>query len=256
MNQGRQLLRVATRVAASVALLCAIGCATGGGRDLSGPLSSDPDVLAEQAAAGMGGRKAFDELRCLSWKFDGRRAYVWDRVTGRCRVDAHAANNLLTVQFNVQTREGIVYRNRTPVPPSEQAEWLERAYAWFINDSYWLLSAVKTLDPGTHRSYEGEQEFNGKMCPTFKLSFDEEVGLTPKDVYWFHIDPQTRRPAGWSFVLKGRDDPPTSYVWSEWQQVGQFILPVAFSQVGGDRVLRIQNLHATGIVEDAVFELP
>jgi hypothetical protein len=236
---------------AAVALLSmATGCANWG---TGGALSTNPDKLAAQAIEAMGGRDAFAKLRYVRFDFGGRRSHVWDRHTGDYRIETRDDSGLIVILFNTKSRTSLAFRNNRPVPPGEQADWFERAYGWYINDTYWLMSATKTLDPGTHRSYEGEQVIDGKRYPTFKLWFDDDVGLTPRDVYWFHIDPETRRPAAWSFILKGGEGPPRVFKWSEWMKDGELMLPVRFDQVGSDRSLEINNLYTPGQVDGRVF---
>jgi hypothetical protein len=237
-----------------------VGCAVWGG----GKLSTDPDRLARQVIGAMGGRRALEKTRYLRWDFvvverdriQTRRSYVWDRSGGRCRLETQDKGNAILALFDARTRDGRVFRNNLELPPTAQRQWLDRADDWLLNDSYWLLAATKTFDPGAHRAYVGERPVQGRGYPTLKLWFDNGAGPTLQDHYWFYVDPQTRRPAAWSFVPKGQDAPRATYRWTQWQEVGRLMLPVRFESAAGDRRILIENLYTPGAVDDRVFTQP
>lgn len=213
----------------------------------------------------MGGERALRKLRFLHFEFvvrDGekevaRRAHLWDRHAGRYRLEMAGDPERTVILFNVNTKQGRAYRGSSlDSPAPDQRAELESAYAAFINDTYWLLAATKLRDPGTHLEYVGAREVAGRSLPTLELSFDEDVGLTPKDRYWFHVDPETRRPLAWSFVLKGRDAPPTGFRWSRWQRVGALHLPTRFEAMAGATTIDLERLYSPSEVEDRLFEIP
>jgi len=45
---------------------------------------SDPEAIAvaDEVMENLGGRRAWDESRYLTWKFFGRRTHVWDKHSG------------------------------------------------------------------------------------------------------------------------------------------------------------------------------
>ena len=101
---------------------------------------------------------------------------------------------------------------------------VEAAYGRFINDTYWLLAPWKIFDPGVHLAYDGEKPCpGGGVCDVLKLSF-ENVGLTPKDVYWLWITRDGRRMLQWQYVLGGAADPPTTAAWKDWRKMGGLML--------------------------------
>ena len=74
-----------------------------------------------------------------------------------------------------------------------------KAYARWVNDSYWLLAPLKIRDPGVKVEYGGPKDLNGVACETLSLSFDQ-VGLTPTDKYVLYIDPQTKLLRAWDYI--------------------------------------------------------
>ena len=176
---------------------------------LEGPLSEDPDVMARQVNGGDGGATCAGQAAVfavrfcdadgaavapvgqvggagIGWRSRGRWGgrwccSTWRRGRGRCWWGGRRGSCFLI-------------RDRRS----------SRSYQNFVNDSYWLLAGLKLRDPGTRRRYAGEMEFGGGgCCRRLELWFDGGVGLTPEDRYWFHIDPETHLPVGWSYVLKG-----------------------------------------------------
>lgn len=223
----------------------------------------NPERLAKKVINAMGGRKALDEMRFLGFDFvvrqgaqtQTRRSHLWDRYEGRCRVEATVDDTPMIYLFNTNDlSSGTVFEGARGGGRPATPEEIQRAYAWHINDTYWLLSATKLLDPGTNLRYDGEYTIENVNCPTLELSFDPGVGLTPQDRYWFHLDPETWRPRAWSFVLKGKDVPPTVAYWSRWEPAGDLLLPVQFDLAGNDRSIQMERLFVYGQVDDRLFE--
>src|SRR3989442_3608009 len=84
---------------------------------------------------------------------------------------------------------------------------LDEAYETWINDTYWLLMPYKMKDPGVRLMYAGEKTIEGADYDLVELTF-EEVGLTPRDRYWAHVNRKTHVMDRWSYILQ--DDPPGS----------------------------------------------
>ena len=222
--------------------------------------------VARSILKAMGGARTINKINYLRFDFvvedqgveQLRRSHTWDRRTGRYRLEDKSNGQPRVTLFNVHTRQGrswLGVSNNLRPDPDPQA--VETAYAQFINDSYWLLAATKLRDPGTHLEFAGEQQIEDRAWPTLKLWFDEGVGLTPKDVYWFHIDPTTGRPYAWSFVLKGQQTPPRTFIWTHWQAVRKLMLPTRFEELGHrERAIVINPVYTPAEIRDELFEKP
>lgn len=220
-------------------------------------------VQAEEVLNAMGGREALDAMRFLRFDFvvtiDGvdqfRRVHLWDRETGRYRLEVHQGTELLAVVlFNTQTKELVHAMGSGEWSGLMPSEAVSKAYAAHINDSYWLLSATKMNDPGTQLEILEPQIVRGQSCPTLQLSFEEGVGLTSRDRYWFHLDPETQRPLAWSFVLKGEEKAPMLFYWNEWRPVGPMLLPSRFESEDGKKVVHFPVLFSVSAMDDGLFE--
>ncbi len=133
---------------------------------------------------------------------------------------------------------------------------LKNAYGRFINDSYWLLAPWKIFDPGVRLAYDGEKPCpdgtGGGSCDVLKVWF-ENVGLTPKDIYWLWITREGRRMVAWQYLLNGAEEAPTMALWKDWKNYGGILLATEKPMVGKPAVIRFENLSVTSTRDDALF---
>ena len=234
------------------------GCARLEGRP-SGPAHAEK--AGERMMKAMGGRRALDRIRFLSFEFvvreGGRevlhRSHVWDRATGRYRLEGMKGGVPYVALFNIKTRQGKVYEGNKPELAKDNQKAVEHAYAAFVSDTGWLLAALRLRDPGARLSLSGEQTIGGKPVVTLALASDPGVELAPGNPTWFYIENTTGLPYAWAFVLKGQNVPPMTFVWTNWQAVGKLKLPTRFTQQGVNRVINIERLFAPVKIGDNIF---
>jgi hypothetical protein len=213
----------------------------------------------------MGGTSAWDHARYFHFDFtvvrSGKKvasfSHSWDRWTGRYRVEGEDAHGVpWKAWFNVNTKEGDYWVNGARTEGEARAKGLEDAYGRFINDTYWLLAPWKVFDPGVHLEYVGEvKDDRGRSCDEIKLSFDN-VGLTPKDVYWMDVDKSSHLMDEWKFVLNGGTDPPTLVEWNDWRKFGGLSLSVSKPILGKPAEIRFENLQVSETPDDAALAPP
>jgi len=64
--------------------------------------------------------------------------------------------------------------------------------AFYYNlDFYFIGIPFLLKDPGVHPSYVGEVQIANEMYECLKITFGSGVGISPKDVYFLYIDPDT-----------------------------------------------------------------
>ncbi|HEX9103514.1 MAG TPA: hypothetical protein VF997_14980 [Polyangia bacterium] len=185
------------------------------------------------------------------------RSHYWDRFSGRYRVDGVDEGKPYSVYFNVNSKAGEAYVDGKKVSDVAQAnKWVNDGYGAFINDSYWLLAPFKIFDPGVTLADGGEDKGpNGEACDVLKLSFDN-VGLTPKDVYWLYVDKKSHLVVEWKYVLGGESKPPTAFAWSDWKKVGSIELASMRKGLGKPSVIRFDNVKVSSDVDDAALTPP
>jgi len=213
----------------------------------------------------LGGDDGWQRARYLRFDWiverDGKRVVMrshrWDRWSGRYRVDGVDKEGPYSVYFDVKSRAGVAFVGGKRVPDGAAAKkWLDDGYEAYINDSYWLLAPFKIFDPGVVLADGGQDKGpHGEACDILKLSF-ENVGLTPKDVYWLYVDRATHLVVEWKFVLGGEAKPPAAYAWSDWKKVGTIELSSMRSGIGKASVIRFENLEVSTAVDDAALTPP
>jgi hypothetical protein len=223
------------------------------------------DQVGKELIAALGGEAAWDKAREFHFDFvvenDGkvvaRRSHAWDRYTGDYRLSGTDKSGApYAVYFNVNTKQGKAFVNGKPVEGEEAEKLVKGAYGGFINDTYWLLAPWKIFDPGVHLTYDGEKACpGGGTCDVLKLSF-ENVGLTPKDVYWLWVTRDGRQMVRWQYVLKGADEPPTTVAWKNWQKFGGMAISTEKTMEGKPFAIRFENVSVSPTRNDADFQAP
>ena len=168
-------------------------------------------AIADSVMNAMGGRKAYDNLRFIAWNFFGARDLVWDKHTGRVRIDVPAQKT--TYLVNVNTLEGKVLKDSTEVThPDSLKIYLERAKSIWINDSYWLVMPFKLKDSGVTLKYAREDTIkSGISSNVLTLTF-ENVGDTPNNKYEVYVDKSDNLVKQWAYY-KDASQPEPSAVW-------------------------------------------
>jgi hypothetical protein len=233
-----------------------------GGPALGADADPKAQTVGRELIAAMGGEGAWEKARVFQFHFLVERegkpvadfAHTWDRYTGDYRLTgADKAGAPFAVFFNVNTKEGTVLVNGRAVEGEEKANRIQGAYERFINDTYWLLAPWKIFDPGVNLAYDGEKTGpDGALCDVLKLSFDN-VGLTPKDVYWIWVTRDGRRMVQWQYVLGGAQEEPTTALWKDWRSFGGILLSLEKPMVGRPATIRFGQVSVSPSREDALF---
>ena len=215
---------------------------------------SDPAAvaLADLTMKAMGGRKAWDETRYITWNFFGSRKHVWDKQTGDVRIewtDRESGAKLL-VLMNINTLKGRAWRAGNEITePKALAEMLKQGKSKWINDGYWLFMPYKLKDTGvTLKMAERDKSNTDSTTVAIELTF-ENVGNTPQNKYHVYIGLKNHLVQKWEYFANADDDEPRFAIpWKNWKRYGRIML-------SGDRGER--NGKPREISDIAVFdELP
>lgn len=179
--------------------------------------------IADQVMEAMGGRKAYDESRFLSWNFFGSRKHWWDKHTGDIRIESQRSDFKLIM--NVHSMEGEVFTDGETVShPDSLAMYLERGKGMWLNDSYWLLMPFKLKDSGVTLKYLEEELTDSTNYEVLSLEF-KDVGLTPENKYHVFVDKNTHLVAQWSFFRNAADSAAQfTTPWADYQKYGEILL--------------------------------
>lgn len=142
----------------------------------------DADALARQVQAAIG-LDAWEQTGAVSWTFAGSHHHLFDRERELAQV--HWGDYLVLIHAYEGT--GVVVQDGGD---SDHAALIDRAHAYFINDSFWLNPFPKFFDEGVTRAVvdvDGEQALLVQFA---------SGGRTPGDAYLWLLD-EDHRPRAW-----------------------------------------------------------
>jgi hypothetical protein len=202
------MVRKVVIASVSLAVLVAVaGCATlamiSSPRPESAP-SEEADALARevQGATGIEGWRRTGAARFQLR--DGAPKFLWDRTRGLVRADYGQE----VFYLRTADRSGVLVRDGEKAAASD--EELARAWARFVNDSYWLWPFGGFFDEGVTRSIVEVEDGRGLLIEY------ASGGVTPGDAYvWIVGDDGV--PTAWrvwasALPLKGAE-----FTWEDWQ---------------------------------------
>lgn len=180
----------------------------------------------------------------------------WDRYTGDYRVSGKdAKGDDFLVIMNTNTKQGRAWKNGQEVPDS--AELLALGYRRFINDTYWLLMPLKSMDPGVHRQLTGERtDACGRTWDVVQLSFSPGVGLTPGDNYWMHVNRSTGMVERWDMKLQSMkpEEAPSEVYFHDYGRYAGLLLSTRREIRGRNQFIRLDDLSVGTEVPKGAFD--
>lgn len=205
-------------------------------------VGSDPAAiqLADSIMHAMGGRENWDKTRFISWTFFGRRDLLWDKYTGRVRIESKSDST--TYLVNVNTGEGKVKIKGTEITePDSVKNLLKKATSIWINDSYWLVMPFKLKDSGVTIKYMGEDTLNNQRFNTLVLTF-KEVGDTPQNKYKLYVDIKDKLVRYWCYYSTSAQDTANfTRPWDNYQRHGSILLSGDRSDKGGPSNVKVEE---------------
>jgi hypothetical protein len=212
-------------------------------------------ALADSVMAAMGGRKAWDDLRFISWNFFGVRDLVWDKQTGRVRIDIPSTDE--TFLINIEDESGKVYVRDSLISPADSLKMMvDRGKSIWINDSYWLFMPFKLKDSGVTIKYIGmDTTMNGKSAEVIQLTF-EAVGVTPDNKYLVYIDPDDHLVKQWAYFQSAAQDSASAvWPWDNYKEYGEILLSSDRSDDRGPKNVKIYEDLPDALFEDPAYDI-
>lgn len=183
---------------------------------------SDPQAveIADEVMEAMGGRTAWDNARYLRWNFFGRRTLLWDKQTGKVRIDVPADSAIYLINANEDGGQ-VMIGGEEITHPDSLAKYVEDGKKMWVNDSYWLVMPYKLKDSGVTLSYVGEDTIQtGDSADVLELRF-ESVGFTPQNKYRVYVDKNDRMIKQWAYYSEASLDTPNFITpWTDYQEYG------------------------------------
>lgn len=238
--------------------------AANAGRKQFDASKSDPRAvqIAEEVMVALGGYENFAAINYLAFHFvvavDSHKTadwrHDWDRRNNSYRVEgiSRDGDHLLAV-FNLDSRNGVAFKNGQKLEGEEKIQLLKRAYARYINDTFWLLMPFKLKDAGAVLQYDGVQEISDVTYEVLRLSYADSVGLTPQNVYRVFVDPATRVVHRWEY-FENENAAPAPAWWEQWQPYGKIKLAKQRRFDDSGRKIIFTDIVVAAEVEEKVFE--
>ena len=165
--------------------LVAVGYSANDPRPVGQP-GPEADALARSMEAAVR-KDAWDRTGAVRWSFFEQHHYVWDR--DRDLVELKWGDSRALFRTGDQT--GRVWSGGTEQTGADAEEALRAAYAYWINDSFWLNPVVKLFDPGVERSLVKLDDGRNALLISYTSG-----GVTPGDAYLWIPGPDGM-PASW-----------------------------------------------------------
>ena len=198
--------------------------------------------LALRVLDSMGGEKAWQESRYISWEFIGIRRWLWDKYTGDVRFNSYEDN--LTVLMNLESEEGKAFYDKEQLnDPDSLNKILDLTRKAWVNDSYWLVMPFKLLEPGVVLSYLNEKnDMAGNLCDVIEMHFDS-VGYTPQNKYDIYIDKETSLVSQWTFYPHYDSTALFSTPWQDYKKYGDIYLTGFHGTINLSHILVTDSLN-------------
>lgn len=205
-------------------------------------------AIADSVMERMGGRKAWDETKIISWNFFGARTLTWNKQNGNVRIqfDKNDSNVILTNIFD--------HTGKVKLDGEEQLDqdsiikYTQMAESIWINDSYWLLMPFKLKDSKTTLKYLTiDTTEAGEYSHILELTFNE-IGDTPNNKYWVYVDTLTMLVNEWAYFNHRSDTLPRFKTpWGDYKRYGKLLL-------AGDRGKRdITEIEVLETLPETIF---
>lgn len=203
--------------------------------------------IANEVMQAMGGRAAWDSTRYLAWNFFGNRSLLWDKQTGKVRIEVPQDSAIYMI--NVQEDTGrVMMKGQEITNPDSLAKYVEQGKKIWVNDSYWLFMPFKLKDSGVTLHYVGEDTMQGgEKADVLELRF-KNVGFTPENKYRVYVDQNDHLVKQWAYYPQASMDTPRFISpWEDYKKYGNILL-------AGDRGDRdITDIKVMEDVPDTMF---
>ncbi len=123
---------------------------------------------------------AYQNTNYLEWTFSKRHHFKWHKAENSCEV--YWKNYKVNLDLE-NTSKSEAFKNDQKIDGEDSKELIEKALAYFNNDSFWLVAPYKVFDPGTERRLVTLEDSSEALLVTYNSG-----GTTPGDSYLWHLD--------------------------------------------------------------------
>ena len=194
-------------------------------------------------------KSAWDTTRFLQWSFPGGHDYLWDK--SRDLVAVTWKDNRVLLRTRSVT--GKAFTAGRAVSGEAADRLIQKAWAIFCNDSWWLIAPYKVFDPGTQRSLVTLEDGRQGLMVEYASG-----GVTPGDAYVWLLD-ESGLPVSYKMWVKILPVGGLEFAWEDWQtlQTGARIAAVRKGPwtLSIGKISGAASLAGVGLTEDPFAEL-
>ena len=182
----------------------------------------------------------------------------WNRVTGDYRVSGVDPKGVpFTVVLNTKTKTGRAWRKDVEVKELPALkELLALGYRRYNNDTYWLLMPLKMLEPGVHRTSQGERtDAAGHKWDVVRMTFDPSLDITY--VVWAWINRETGLVDEWDMKAPAAatTDPSVEVFFHDFKRVAGVLISMRREVMGKNQLVRFDDLQILPETPKGAFEV-
>lgn len=204
----------------------------------------EADALARKMLDAIN-KDAWDTTGVVQWTFADIHHFLWDRNRHFVEVKWNKKDVLL----NTKTLKGRAWDNEVLLEGGAKAAAIQKAWALFCNDGFWLNAPAKAFDPGTKRSLVTLDDGTSALLVSYTSG-----GVTPGDSYLWILDEQGL-PQKWKMWVRIIPVGGVEATWENW-----ITLPtgakLASRHKTGPVTLEISNIKGAAYLEDLVKDDP
>lgn len=141
--------------------------------------SAEADSLAKKMLAAVN-KPAWDSTNIVTWKYGGGHTYVWDKKSNL--VFVHWSDYKVLLNLNTWEK-GRAFEGTKEIKGPDLDVVRGKAWAYFCNDSFWLIAPFKAFDEGTTRSLVKNEAGTNDLLVSYASG-----GVTPGDAYLWKLD--------------------------------------------------------------------
>ncbi len=145
----------------------------------TGKTGPSADQLAQKMLAAVE-HEAWQNTRIAKWTFRKSHHYIWDRGQNRVAVMWKENEVLLTID---DLSKSFVKVKGDVQSGDKATQLIEKAWAYFCNDSFWLIAPHKAYDAGVERSIVSLKKGGEGLLVSYQSG-----GVTPGDAYLWLLD--------------------------------------------------------------------
>lgn len=151
-----------------------------------GQTGPEADALAAKMLKAIN-HQAWQETGAVQWTFARGHKHLWDRHRQYARVQWDGQDVLI----DLASKKGVVKSQGKQLEGQAAKPHLEKAWALWANDSFWLNPVSKVMDKGVTRRLVKDDQGKDALLVTYASG-----GVTPGDSYLWLLD-NNHRPRAW-----------------------------------------------------------